>query len=275
MDGIIVHKRREIADRKRAAAGRTADAEGLTQRTATAPRDLVAALRVPGVGLIAEVKRASPSRGALRPDLDPAALGRTYADNGAAAVSVLTDARFFRGSLDDLRAVREAVGVPVLMKDFILDPLQIYEGYAAGADAVLLIVAALTDSELEMLQALARKLGMAALVEVHNREELDRAVAAGASLIGINNRDLRSLVVSLETAASLCRYVPEDVVVVAESGIQTAADVARLIDLGIHAVLVGTALVTADNPAAATQSLARAGRRVGPRGQRGAMGFDR
>lgn len=275
LETILAHKRREVADRKAAATKQLGRAECLCRRSVTTPRDLVAALQAPGVGLIAEVKRASPSRGALRPDLDPAVLARTYADNGAAAISVLTEARYFQGSLADLRAVREAVQIPVLMKDFILDPLQIYEGYAAGADAVLLIVAALTDSELRALQALAWELGMAALIEAHSREEVDRAVGAGASLIGINNRDLRSLAVSLETTASLCRYVSEDVVVVAESGIQTAADVARLLDLGIDAVLVGTALVTADDPAAATQSLVRAGRRVDPRVPRGAMDLDR
>ena len=184
--------------------------------------------------LIAEVKAASPSRGDLAsPDgrsFDPVALARVYAENGAAAISVLTDEAFFRGSLDHLRAVRAALpAVPLLRKDFVCDPYQVYEARAAGADAVLLIVACLALPELRDLAALARSLGMAALVEVHSERELAIATDAGASLVGINNRDLHDFTVSIGTAARLCQSIPPEVTVVGESGIFTASDVAAAV----------------------------------------------
>lgn len=214
------------------------------------PRDMLAALRRDTVALIAEIKRASPSRGVLNAALDPAAQAALYAANGAAAISVLTDERFFQGHLDDLTAARNAVGVPVLRKDFIVDPYQVYEARAAGADAVLLITAALADGQLADLHALAVELGMAALVEVHDEAELARALRVGPRLLGVNNRDLRTFDVNLATAERLIALAPGGVALVAESGVKSAADVRRMGELGAHAVLVGEALVGADDVAA-------------------------
>lgn len=252
LDEILAWKRQEVASRRRARslAALRADAE-----RAAPPRDLVAALTAPGVSLIAEVKRASPSRGALRPGLDAPALARTYAAAGAAAVSVLTDGRFFRGSLADLRAVRAAVGLPLLRKDFVVDAYQVYEARAAGADAVLLIVAALNDGALETLYRAIQSLGMAALVEVHDEAELDRALGLGPRVVGVNNRDLRTFDVDLETTARLRARVPAGTLLVAESGIQARADVARLARMGADAMLVGEALVCAGDVAAKVQEL--------------------
>lgn len=214
------------------------------------PRDVLAALRRDTVTLIAEVKRASPSKGILTDSFDPAALGRTYAQNGASAISVLTDYRFFQGHLDHLTTVRDAVTVPVLCKDFVVDPYQVYEGRAAGADAILLIVAALSDAQLEELHSLIAELGMTALVEVHDEFELGRALRVEPTLLGVNNRDLKTFDVDLATTARLISLVPGDVTFVAESGIKRAADVRRMGALGAHAVLVGEALVKADDVAA-------------------------
>jgi indole-3-glycerol phosphate synthase len=224
---------------------------------APAPRDLVAALRHPGVSLIAEIKRASPSKGLLRPNLDPAALAREYEANGAAAISVLTDQHFFQGHLDHLRAVRRSVGVPVLRKDFIVDPYQVYEARAAGADAVLLIVATLGDDELGALYRLVRTLGMSALVEVHDESELEQALQIGPCIIGVNNRDLRTFDVDLQTTARLRPRVPSDVVLVAESGVHTSADVARLAEMGADAMLVGESLVRAEDVGRKVRELLR------------------
>ncbi len=256
LDEIIAYKLQEIAHDK-------AVQPLATMRRAAAsadqPRDFAAALRAPGIGLIAEVKRASPSKGTLRPDLDPETQAATYTGNGAAAISVLTDERFFRGSLADLRAVRNTVSIPVLRKDFVLDPYQVYQARAYGADAILLIVAALEDRALCDLQTLAHNLGMVALVEVHDRAELDRALAVSPQLIGINNRNLRTFDVSLDTTETLRPHVPDDIIVIAESGIHTRADVARLCKIGVDAMLVGTALVTACDTAAMVRSLVEAG----------------
>lgn len=205
--------------------------------------------------LIAEIKRASPSRGWLRPDLDPAALAQAYAQSGAAAISVLTEPAFFRGSLADLASVRGAVELPVLCKDFILDPYQVYEARAWGADAILLIVAALGLPELKALLELARGLGMSALVEVHQAEEVERALAAGASLIGINNRNLVDFGVDLNTSLRLRPLIPPDIPVVSESGIRTAQDVQHLKAAGVNAILVGEALVTSPDPGAKIKEL--------------------
>jgi indole-3-glycerol phosphate synthase len=226
------------------------------------PRDLAAALRRPSeipargsVSLIAEVKRASPSKGLLRPDLDPASLACIYEANGAAAVSVLTDWRFFRGCLDDLRVVRQHVALPVLRKDFTIDPYQVYEARAAGADAILVIAAVLSDDDLDALHRLAGTLGMSALVEVHDEVELERAVAIGSRIVGVNNRDLHTFQVDLETTARLRARIPDHVVLVAESGVHTPADVARLADIGVDAMLVGEALVRADDVGAKVREL--------------------
>lgn len=244
LDRIIAHKREELARQKNHISITALQTEA---ERAAPPRDFLVALRAPGVSLIAEVKKASPSKGLLCPDFDPVRLARTYAANGAAAISVLTDARFFQGSLDDLRAVRQAVDIPVLRKDFVVDAYQVYEARAAGADAVLLIVAALDDATLHSLHALIRRLDMAALIEVHNAAELERALLLHPRIIGVNNRDLQTFHVTLDTTAALRPCIPDGVILVAESGIHTLEDVARLAAIGVDAMLVGEALVTAED----------------------------
>lgn len=210
-------------------------------------RDFAAALRRDTIALIAEVKHASPSKGILIDPFDPVLLGRTYADHGAAAISVLTDEMFFLGHLSHLRSVREAVSVPVLRKDFIIDVVQIRQARIAGADAVLLIAAALDDAQLTALLAETRKTLMAALVEVHNEVELGRALDAGADLIGINNRDLKTFQEDLAVTEKLATQMPQRVTLVAESAIRTVEDVRRMGDAGAHAVLVGEGLVRASD----------------------------
>ena len=244
LDEIIRWKRKEIAHCKRARPQKAVQAE---MALAPPPRDFVAALRGPGIHLIAEVKRASPSKGLLRHDFDAVALAREYEAHGAAAVSVLTDQRFFQGDLGHLKAVRQNISLPVLRKDFILDPYQVYEARAAGADAILLIVAALSDGELASLYRLVRELGMAALVEVHNTAELERALRICPRLVGVNNRDLRTFEVNLETTARLRPLIPAEVTLVAESGVHTRADVTRLEAIGADAMLVGESLVRAED----------------------------
>jgi indole-3-glycerol phosphate synthase len=208
------------------------------------------------------VKRRSPSKGPLRPDLDPAQVASIYEANGAAAVSVLADERFFGGSPADLAAAREAVAVPVLCKDFIVDPYQIHEAYSAGADAILLIVAALDREQLREYREVAESLGMAALVEVHDEAELEAAVESGARIIGINNRDLRTFEVNLDTTRRLLPFVPSHVVTVSESGIRGEADREMLAGLGADAILVGEGLITAPDIAAATREICGASHAV-------------
>jgi indole-3-glycerol phosphate synthase len=250
LDEIIAWKRDEIARHRHVRSEETVLAEATL---ASLPRDFVAALRAPGVSLIAEVKRASP--GLLRPDADVVALAREYETHGAAAISVLTDERFFQGSLDHLRDVRRNVKLPVLRKDFILDRYQVYQGRAAGADAVLLIVAALSDDGLAALYHAIRELDMAALIEVHNEAELERALQINPRIVGVNNRNLRTFEVDLETTARLRPLIPAGVVLVAESGVRTGADVARLSAVGVDAVLVGEALVRATDVGRKIQEL--------------------
>jgi indole-3-glycerol phosphate synthase len=214
--------------------------------------------------LIAEIKRRSPSRGLLAPDFDPRRLARLYCENGAACISVLTDRRFFGGDLAHLIGVKsQAPEIPLLRKDFICDPYQLYQARAAGADAVLLIVAALAPAQLRELHALARTLGMAALIEVHADAELEVALAAAPALIGVNNRDLHTFTVDLGVAEQLAARIPADICVVAESGIHGPADLARLAAIprpagavGVDAVLVGEALVAAADAAAKVRELA-------------------
>ena len=260
LDKILAHKVEEIA----AARARVPLSQVRQQAgAASPPRDMIAALRRDTVALLAEVKRASPSRGVLVEDFDPVALGTTYAANGAAAISVLTDAPFFLGDLADLTAVRDAVPVPLLRKDFVIAPYQVYEARAAGADAVLLIVAALTDAALADLYALITGLGMAALVEVHDETELERAMRLNPALLGVNNRDLRTFEVDLATTGRMARHVPPEITLVAESGIFTGSDVRAMGRLGAHAVLVGEALVTAPDTAAAVRELSSQPREEG------------
>ncbi|WP_292603805.1 indole-3-glycerol phosphate synthase TrpC [Nocardioides sp. REDSEA-S30_B4] len=219
------------------------------------PRDPMSALRAPGSSVIAEVKRRSPSKGDLAEIPDPTVLAKAYAEGGAAAISVLTEQRRFGGSLDDLRAVRAAVDVPLLRKDFIVTDYQLWEARAAGADLALLIVAALDDDELRRLHDLAGELGLTALVEVHDDAEAERAVALGAELVGVNARNLKTLEIDPDTFGRLASGIPDDRVKVAESGIFTPADVTRFVSEGARAVLVGEALVKDGDPTAAVAAM--------------------
>lgn len=223
------------------------------------PRDLLGAVRSPGVAVIAEMKRSSPSAGALRPTLDCRATASGFAAAGAAAISVLTEPDRFLGSLADLERARAAVTVPVLRKDFVVDPLQVLEARAAGADAVLLIVRALGAAGLRPCLEACRELGMAALVEVHTESELLVAADLGAELIGINNRDLDLLVTDLAVTERLARLAPPGSVLISESGIRTPSDLATVAAAGVHAVLVGEALMRAADPRAALAELTAAG----------------
>jgi indole-3-glycerol phosphate synthase len=248
---ILASKRSEVrqaqAARPLAALRRAADA-------AAAPRDFTAALRGRLDGgrpaVIAEVKKASPSKGVLREDFDPAAIAAGYAANGAACLSVLTDSEFFQGAPHFLAQARDASGLPVLRKDFIVDAYQVVESRALGADAVLLIVAALDDARLHEFEALARALGMAVLVEAHDADELARALRLATPLIGINNRNLRTFETTLDTTIALLPSIPAGRIVVTESGILAPADVARMRAAGVHAFLVGEAFMRAPDPGA-------------------------
>lgn len=242
---IVACKRQEVAERSR-----RRPLAALREAQRVAPRDFAAALRGTGISAICEIKRRSPSRGVIRADLDAAELARTYERAGAAALSVLTDETFFGGSEADLRAARAAVGLPVLRKDFTIDPYQLYEARAMGADAVLLIVRILDDGALRDLHALAGELGLAALVEVHDERELDRAAGIGAQLVGVNNRDLDTLEVRPDTCLRLRSRIPVGSVAVAESGIASRADVERLLAAGYDAMLVGESLVGSADSAA-------------------------
>lgn len=213
------------------------------------PRDFAAALRRQGLQVIAEIKRMSPSAGPLDLDLDPAGLAQAYATGGAAAISVLTEPRFFGGSLDDLAAVATRLDVPVLRKDFIIDPAQVWEARLVGADAVLLIVAALDDAALAELIGVAEDAGLAALVEVHTADEAARAIASGAAIVGVNNRDLATFVTDLGVAERISELLPDTVVRVAESGVSIPAAAARMAAAGYDAILVGEALVRSPDPA--------------------------
>jgi indole-3-glycerol phosphate synthase len=249
---IVAAKREEIAEHKRQRPlAALADAE-LYQ---VSRRGFAAALARPGRAIVAEVKKASPSRGVIRADFDPMAIARAYAKGGARAISVLTDAPFFQGSLAYLEAIRRVVELPLLRKDFVLDAYQIHEARAFGADAVLLICAILDDASLGELHALARSLGLDALVEVHSREELERAARCGASLVGINNRDLRSFVTRLEVSETLAPLAPQGALVVAESGLKTTADLERLEASGVRAFLIGETLMAATDPGGALRDL--------------------
>lgn len=211
-------------------------------------RPFAPALKKDEVGVIAEIKRASPSKGPLFPGLDPAALAQSYARGGAAALSVLTEPDFFSGSFLDLVQARRAVALPVLCKDFVVEPYQVYEARAFGADAILLIAALHPVPQLQYLRGLAKELDMAALIEVHDEEEVEKALSSGAELVGINNRSLKSFNVDLSTTLKLRGRIPPGVTVVSESGIHTRKDVAALESAGVNAVLIGEALVTSMDP---------------------------
>jgi len=216
------------------------------------PHALRDVLRSDGINVIAEFKRRSPSKGAIRADANLTEVVKSYVAGGAIAVSVLTEEDYFSGSLDDLRQVKAAVDLPVLRKDFVFDEYQVYESAAAGADAILLIVAALDDNALMSLRRLAEdELGMDALVEVHTSEEMKRAVSCGAKIIGVNNRDLRTFEVTLETSLSLARGAPTDVLLISESGLHNSDDLRRLRAAGYRGFLIGETLMRADDPAQA------------------------
>ncbi|MCX7427634.1 MAG: indole-3-glycerol phosphate synthase TrpC [Planctomycetia bacterium] len=253
LDEIVDAKRTEIA-RAKALTPEAALRERLAD--APAPRDFFARLALgPPIRLIAEVKKASPSKGVIREDFDPVKIAKTYRRHGASCISVLTDEPFFQGSLDYLRQVRAAVDLPVLRKDFILDPYQVLEARAAGADAVLLIAECLDDKMLKTLHDAIVALGMTPLVELYEPENLPRVLAVGAKLIGINNRDLRTFTTDLEHTIRLRRQIPADRVVVGESGIHSRADVERLEAAGVAAMLVGETLMASPDIGAAVDRL--------------------
>ena len=252
LDEIIAGVREDLA--RREAATPIAEVRAALADV-DAPRDPMPVLRSDGSSVIAEVKRKSPSKGALADIPDPAALAVAYAKGGAAAISVLTEQRRFGGSLDDLRAVRAAVGTPILRKDFIVTSYQLVEARAAGADLVLLIVAALPDDDLRRLHDEARELGLTVLVEVHDEPETERAVALDAELIGVNARNLKTLAVDNDTFGRLAPLVPDDRVLVAESGINGPDEVKRFVGEGADVVLVGEALVKDGDPAAAVRAM--------------------
>ncbi len=243
---------------------RTVPLDSVRAFAAVAPgtRDFYAALARPGVNLIAECKKASPSKGLIARHYDPVALARQYEKAGAAALSVLTDGRHFQGSLEDLRDVRQAVKIPVLRKDFIFHPYQVYEARAAGADAILLIAAVLGDNDVSDLTGLARELAMEVLVEVHNEAELERMLGLepGPRILGVNNRNLQTFKVDFDNTARLRRLIPPEIIVVGESGLKTPADVQRMGEVGVNAVLVGETLVRARDSYQTTRSFVLAGR---------------
>lgn len=247
------------ATRERLSADRRRRSFGDLEREAgalPAPRDFIGAVREPGISLVAEMKRRSPSAGDVRPDADPRHLATRFEEGGARAVSVLTEPFFFSGSLGDLEVVRGACGLPVLRKDFVVDPYQVVEARAAGADAVLLIVAAVDGStHLGELHAAAADYGLAALVEIHSEREMDVAFEAEPSLIGVNQRDLATFRVDRGLAARLRRHIPQDVAVIAESGISSRADVEELEEAAVDGILVGEALMRSDDPARAIAAL--------------------
>jgi indole-3-glycerol phosphate synthase len=251
LEQILRDKLAEVAERRRCRP-----LAELQRQTRDLPRarDFLAVLKgdAPGSGavprVIAEVKKASPSKGVIRPDFDPVALAHTYAANGAAALSVLTDEKYFQGQLAFLQAIGREIALPLLRKDFTIDGYQVYESRVAQADAILLIVAALEIGPLGELLALAHELGMAALLEVHTVEELERILPLRPRLIGINNRDLRTFHTDIETTLRLLSLMPPEVAVVSESGINTAADMTRLQEKGVHAFLIGESLMRAPDP---------------------------
>jgi indole-3-glycerol phosphate synthase len=252
LDEIIEHKRQAIEKLKADPYFETME-RGFMQRaaSATSARDFASAISLPGkpgneIRIIAEVKKASPSRGVIRENFKPLAIAREYEAAGAAAVSVLTDEKYFQGSLEDLTLIKEDLILPVLRKDFIVDPYQIYESRDAGADAVLLIAAALPPlgpGGLQGLLNLTESLGMAALVEVHDEAELETALSSGARIIGINNRDLKTFQIDINTTVRLAPLIPDDRIIVSESGIKSHYDVARLKEAGVSAFLIGEALM--------------------------------
>ncbi|HUR50069.1 MAG TPA: indole-3-glycerol phosphate synthase TrpC [Acidimicrobiales bacterium] len=250
LDRILAEHREKAADDPR-----LTDALVDLAKRAPEPRNFDAALRRPGLSVIAEVKRRSPSKGEISPDLDPASLAQAYASGGAACVSVLTDETFFGGSMEDLVEARAASGLPALRKDFTVSANDICDARVAGADAVLLIVAALTPAQLTEFHQLAEDLAMACLVEAHSEREVELALASGARIVGVNQRDLKDFSVDPERAARLAELIPDDVLKVAESGISGREDASRAFEAGYDAILVGELLVRSADPAAVVKAL--------------------
>jgi len=254
LDQIVADNLEDLESRKRSFPLKELQTAALEQLS---PLDFASALHGNHIKLIAEVKKASPSRGVIRSDFNPVAIAQTYAANGAAAISVLTEARYFQGSLNHLRDIRRALGnkLPLLRKDFLCDPYQVYESRAYGADSLLLIVAILTPEKLKELLGLSHELGMSCLAEVHNEAELEIAVKGGARIIGINNRDLTTFTVDLTTTERLRPLIPKDRTVVSESGIKDRSDMGKLKKWGVDAVLIGESLISAPNIATKMQEL--------------------
>ena len=256
LNEIVAVKRTELASalERRPLALMRADAESriLTRDFEGAMRQRIDAGRN---AVIAEIKKASPSKGVIRADFEPADIAQTYAEHGAACLSVLTDQQFFQGSVDYLKQARASCQLPVLRKDFLIDPYQVYESRVMGADAILLIAACLDDAQMRDMEAIARDLFMAVLVEVHDAAELERALRLKTPLVGINNRNLRTFEVSLDTTIALKASVPQDKMVITESGIAERADVERMNAAGIHGFLIGEAFMRAPDPGAAMASL--------------------
>ena len=252
LENIVAVKREEIAAAK---ARISVDDVARSANAAPPVRDFVGALRAKRPAVIAEIKKASPSRGVLRADYQPGAIARSYESAGAACLSVLTDRQFFQGSAEDLRAARAACALPVLRKDFVIDPYQVVESRAMGADCILLIAACLSRSQMIELEDAARRVGMAVLVEVHDATELDAALTLETPLVGVNNRDLRTFATRLDTTLELLPRLPAGRLLISESGIVSAADVQRLRSAGVEAFLVGEAFMRAPDPGAALAGL--------------------
>ena len=252
LDEILAHKAHEVAERSRMRplANMRAEAEA-----SASPRGFAEALRERRPGVIAEIKKASPSKGVIRTDFEPAGIARAYEAAGAACLSVLTDERYFQGRDDYLALARDATSLPALRKDFIVDAWQVFESRALGADCVLLIVAALERSRLADLNGLARELGMDVLIEAHDASEVDTALGLSPTLLGINNRDLRTFETTLDTTLGLLSAIPPEVTLVTESGIRRPEDVARLRDAGVEAFLVGEAFMREGHPGEALRRL--------------------
>ena len=254
LDKIVEHKRGEIERAKQQVS--ISQLEQICQQ-AEPPRCFLSPLWGDGVSLIAEVKRASPSAGLIRQDFDPVGIAAIYADNGASCISVLTDSHFFQGDLQFLVDIRAAVSIPLLRKDFVLDPYQVYEARAAGADAVLLIAECLSPAALRDLYQLVEELGMVALVELYERSNLETVLACQPKLVGVNNRNLKNFQTDLGHSLAIRKQVPEEILFVSESGIYTHEDVTRLESAGVDAMLVGESLMRADDIGAAVRSLLR------------------
>ena len=254
LERILEVKRGEIAAAKERSPLATIE---MRAKAAPAVRDFVAALRARRPAVIAEIKKASPSRGVLRENFEPAAIARSYEKGGAACISVLTDRQFFQGDAADLAAARGACALPVLRKDFVIEPYQVFESRVFGADCILLIAACLTQPQMIELEGLAGSLGMAVLVEVHDANELEFALALRTPLIGVNNRNLKTFETRLDTTLELLPRIPSSRIVVTESGILAAADVARMRSAGVNTFLVGEAFMRSEDPGAALASLFR------------------